>query len=391
MVTELAVISLSLLLSFFLVEVFRKFKQPEVLGQIFAGVILGLPFFVSFLGKNIISDIHFLSDMAIVFLLLLAGMEVKFKDIMKVGGEALVVAVFSAAVPFVLGFVVGKAMGYSSLASLVLGATLSITAEGTTLKVLMDLNALKTRVGEIILGAGIIDDVFEVIFLTVVVVASQKSFQKLLFFPLELLGFVAVVFFAYKVIPKFLTLVKKEHDRVSVFSSILLIGLVIATISQYLSLGPVIGAFIAGMLIQLSHRLKREETVVVEELKVMTFSFIIPFFFINIGLHLDFQSLATNLWLVLLVLFIATAGKVLGAMAATSFTNLSARQGYLIGWGMNARGAMELVIAEIARSAGLIPIELYSAIVVMATITTMIFPFYLKRVCTTHPEVLEKG
>ena len=125
-------------------------------------------------------------------------------------------------------------------------------------------------------------------------------------------------------------------------------------LSKNFELGPIIGAFIAGIIIHLSEHRKYEHKENIKELEAMTFALIIPFFFINIGLHFDFASLTQNIWLVILVLLIATAGKLLGALIATPFTDLRLSQTHLIGWGMNSRGAVELVIAEIARIKSLI-------------------------------------
>jgi Kef-type K+ transport system membrane component KefB len=374
----LLVLALCLFISFILSELFFRLKYPRVIGQIFAGIILSIPLFYRMFNTEIINGINLLSDLGIIFLLMLAGMEINLRKLKESEKDAIFVAIFCAVIPFVLGYVFAVLIGYSKMIGVVLGAALSLSAEGTTLNVLMELGALNTKVGTITLGAGIIDDMFEIVFLSFVLIASHKSFVQLALFPAKLLLFVAIVFMIYKIIPGFIRFIQREKSRITTFSSILLIGILIALLSQSLELGPIVGAFIAGLIIQLSNRNERDEIEIVQELKVMTFSLIVPFFFINIGMHMNFGSLIANIWLVLFVLIIAIVGKIGGALLAVPFTDLSLAQGYVIGWGMNSRGAVELVIAEIARANHLIPIEVYSAIVIMAVVTTLIFPFIIK-------------
>lgn len=384
----LTVVAIVLAVSFVLSEIFFRFKYPRVIGQILAGIILGIPLFKVFLTPQILSDIAFLADLGIIFLLLLIGLQLNLDKFKKAKKDAIIIAFFSVLVPFVFGFILIKAIGYSTTIALVVGACFSLTAEGTKLKVLLDMKALNTKIGVIMLGAGILDDLFEVIFLSVVLILAHKTFSSLAILPLKLIAFVAIVYITYKLFPYLLRVIQKERSRIAIFSFILIFALIIAVISKKLELGPIIGAFIAGIIIHLSEHRKYEHKENIKELEVMTFAFIIPFFFVNIGLHFDFFSLTHNIWLTIMVLIVATSGKLLGALIATPFTDLSLRQTHLIGWGMNSRGAIELVIAEVARINNLIPIEIYSAIVFMAVITTMVFPIILKIIVSKDRKIL---
>jgi len=384
----LVIFTFSLLVSFLLSELFYRHKYPRVIGQIFAGILLGLPFLRRFLTEEAGRDISFLADLGIIFLLMLAGLEINIEKLKKSEKDALLIAIFSAAIPFTLGFFFAKYVGYSNTVALVLAVSISLTAEGTTLKVLFDLNALNTKIGATILGAGIIDDVFEVIFLSLILIISHKNAEKLALFPIKLILFIVLVYVFFKLVPGIIRVIQRERSRVATFSIILIFGLFVAIISQSLELGPIIGAFIAGVIIQMSNKNRKDEQEIVEELKVMTFAFIIPFFFINIGLHLNIKSLVANLWVAVVVLIIAAAGKILGAMFVTPMTKLSLAQTHLIGWGMNSRGGIELVIAEIARVNGVIPIEIYSAIVITSVTMVLVFPFVLRSVIKKNPHIL---
>ncbi|MFH1590420.1 MAG: cation:proton antiporter [archaeon] len=386
----LIIFAVSLFVSFVLSELFHRYNYPRVIGQLLAGILLGIPFIRTVFTPSVMDDISFLADLGIIFLLMLAGMEINIEKLKRSEKSAFIIAVFCALVPFSLGFLFAKYIGYSTIVSLILGICLSLTAEGTTLKVLLDMNVLNTKVGTTILGAGIIDDIFEVIFLSIILIISHESIEKLIWFPIKLVAFIILVYVIFKLMPTLLRLIRKEHSRTATFSIIIIFGLMVAILSQGLELGPIVGAFIAGVIIQMRDKDKHEEREIVKELKVMTFAFIIPFFFINIGLHMNFSALMANIWLVLFVLILAVLGKVVGAMVVTPLTDLSLTQTHIVGWGMNSRGAVELVIAEIARANGLIPIEIYSAVVIMAITTTLMFPFVLRYYVNKHRHALDE-
>jgi Kef-type K+ transport system membrane component KefB len=383
------VIAICLTISLIFSEIFFRLKYPRVIGQILAGVILGIPFIKALFSADNIADIQFLSQLGIIFLLLLAGLEISLKKLKQTSRDSVLIALFGAIIPFIIGFGAMRLLGYDNLVAAVVGACLAITSEGTKLKVLMELKCLNTKIGTIMLGAAILDDVFEILFLALILMYVQKSSFHLAMFPVMLIGFIILAFLIFRFVPKIINLIQKERSRIATFSTILTIGLIIASLSYLMGLGPIIGAFIAGIIIQWANKNKKIEQENVKELQIMTFSFIVPFFFINIGLHFDFHSLIENPLLLILILVIAIVGKILGSIIVTPISNLNLKQTTLIGWAMNSRGAVELVIAEIARINNLVPIEIYSAIVAMAVITTLMFPFVMKYYIKKYPGIMK--
>ncbi|MBT4824520.1 cation:proton antiporter [Candidatus Woesearchaeota archaeon] len=387
----LLVILICLALSFLLSEVFYRFNYPKVLGPIFAGLILGLPLFRPAFEGKILLNIEFLSTLGIIFLLFLAGLEINIKKLIKAEKDSFAIATYGAAIPFLLGFGLMKYIGYSTSTAFVLGVCLSISAVGTTLKVLLDMKALNTKVGTVMLGAGIIDDLYGVGFLSLILILAQKSLAKLIWFPIEILSFIIITYLAYKAIPKIINLIQIEKTKTADFAFLVIIALTIAIISTQLGLGPIIGAFIAGAIINIIHhkqKILKKHYEEVTEFKVVTFGLIIPFFFINIGLHFDYAVLIQHFGLVVFIVVIAMLGKIIGTLMAKPLTDLSWKQSYLIGWGMNSRGAMELVIAEVARLAGLIPDEVYGAVIIMAILTTMLFPVIIRAMVKSDRKIM---
>ena len=194
----------------------------------------------------------------------------------------------------------------------------------------------------------------------------------------------------YKIFPLGLRKIEKEHSGTSTFSFILLFGIIIAVMAKILDVGHIVGAFIAGIIIHLLEHKKGEHRETVKELKVMTFSLVIPFFFIYIGLQFQraLPLMIENIWLTVMILFIATISKLLGAMLAVPFTDLTIKQAHLIGWGMNSRGLIELVVAGLAFEAGLIPDHIFGSIIAVGIITTLIFPVIMRTIVKGDRKIL---
>jgi Kef-type K+ transport system membrane component KefB len=389
----IAVLALVLGIAFLFNEAFKRLNLPPVVGQILGGLLLGIPIVKSFIFQSSESFevVDLLATLGILFLLLLVGLEIDIEKILQSSREGVLIALSAAIVPLVLGFALLRGLGYSVVASLIFGGALSVTAEGTTVKVLMDAGTLNTRLGAVIVSAGAIDDVFEVLFLSMVtIVGFGGSVFQLVYLPLEFLAFIAVAFILFKLVSRALQTVEKRGD-VELFSLIIIFVLIMATLSEALQMGYLIGAIASGFLLQLSMRRLRKghEEEMVRATRLVTLAFVVPFFFMNIGLNFDYSYLTGNILLIVLTVIIAFSGKIVGTIVVKPLSQLSVRQLYLIGWGMNSRGAVELVIALLALRHGLIAQEIFSALVVMAIVTTLVFPFVLQREIRKNPEAMD--
>ncbi len=379
-------VAVFLAVSIIFAELSSKLKVTRVVGQMIAGILLGLPAIKALVSEEGVGVLSVLSELGIVFLLFLIGLELNLKRAKKTRKEAVLVSFFAAIVPAVLGYIVMHAfLGFSQMVSLVTAMALAMTAESVVVAVLDELRKLNTRIGQIIVEAGVLDGLFGFVFISsIVLLALDTTNTAFYMFGAKILAFVAAVFLLFKgIIPWITKHLVHNNNRVEVFSIIMGMGFLVAALSSLLDLGPIIGAFLAGIIINLTNKDRKAERIIVEELKVITFGFIVPFFFIYVGFNLDLAGIVRSPSLFFIITSVAIVGKVLGTMLAGFFSTLSLKKLSLIGWGMNARGAIELVIVEIARSAGLITTEIYSAIVGMAIVTTVIFPFifraYLKQ------------
>lgn len=394
MLSTVMVIAVVLGTAFLFNELFKKLNLPPVVGQILGGLILGIPLLRALIFENLQATeiVDLLAVLGILFLLLLVGLEIDFNTIRQSSKEAVLISLSAAIVPLLLGFMSLKLLGYSDITSLVFGGALSVTAEGTTVKVLMDANALNTKLGAITVSAGAIDDIFEVFFLSMVtVIGFGGSIFQLVYLPMEFLVFAFVTFVLFRVISKLLPRVERTGTDVELFSLVIIFVLVVASLSEALKIGYLLGAIVSGFLLQVSMRRlkKKDEKEIIEATKLITLAFVVPFFFVNIGLNFNYEYLTGNLFLLLVTIIIAFLGKIIGTLIIKPVSKLSLKQLYLIGWGMNSRGAVELVIALLALNHGLITNEVFSALVAMAIITTLIFPFVLQHEIKNNPTVLE--
>ncbi len=395
MVETLVVVPVILIAAFVAGELFKKIGFPPVVGQILAGMIFGIPLIETTLfNAESRGIVDFVSVLGIVFLLFLAGLEIDIHKVRENSRDSILISFSAALVPLFLGFFFLKAMGYDFLTSLVFGGALSVTSEATKVKVLMDLGSLNTRLGSIMVAAGAIDDVFEVTFLSLVVVlAHGGSLSDLALIPLELLVFIAIAFISFKAISKALHYIEKNGtDETELFAMIVIFVLVLAALSEVMQLGYLIGAIIGGFLLQISlrniHQKHREDML--RMTKMITLGFVVPFFFANVGINFDLSSLSTSIALLTGTVVIAFVGKILGTLIVKPASSLSLKQLYYVGWAMNSRGAAELVIALIALQFAIIPLEIFSVLVAMAMITTLTFPFVLAHGIKKNPTMMDE-
>jgi Kef-type K+ transport system membrane component KefB len=393
----LTIVPIILIAAFILGEMFKRIGLPSVVGQILAGLMFGIPVIKETLfgeGSALII-IDFLATLGVLLLLFLAGLEIEIDKIKETSRDSILVSLSSALIPFALGFLfitfVFPESGF--LSALIFGGAMMVTSEGTKVKVLMDLNSLNTRLGAIMLAAGAIDDVFEVLFLSIVVIfAKGGTLFDLAMIPVEIIIFLIIAYISFKIMSRVFQQLDKPGEEAGLFSLVMIFVLVLAALSETLNVGYLIGSIIGGFLLQISLRgiSKRNKREMINVVKLIALGFIVPFFFVNVGLSFDLSTISSNLPLILVTIAIAFFGKMIGTLIIKPVSTLSWKQLYYMGWAMNSRGAAELVIALIAMQYGLISLEIFSALVAMSIVTTLIFPPVLARGIKKNPGIMDE-
>jgi Kef-type K+ transport system membrane component KefB len=390
-------VPLILIATFLMGLLFKRIGMPAVIGQILAGIILGIPFLKSFLLDNpsSITILDFLAYLGIVFLLFLAGLEIDVNKIRETSRDSILISLSAALVPFLLGFVFMILVfpQYGWLTALVFGGAMMVTSEATKVKVLMDLNSLNTHLGAIMLAAGAIDDIFEVLFLALVAVLGRGGgLIELAAIPVELIIFVAIVFIFFKLSSRiFRYLGRNEGSQAEIFSMVVIFIMVLSALSESLGIGYLIGAIAGGFVLQVALRSIGEQhrRNMTKATELIALGFIVPFFFANVGINFDYSTLFSSIALLVATVMLAFLGKILGTLLVKPFSSLTLKQLYYVGWAMNSRGAAELVIALAAKQFGLIPAEVFSALVAMSLITTLTFAPVLARGITKNPGMMD--
>ena len=373
-------------------EVFERFKQPAMIGEILAGVILG-PTLLNYIHRT--EDLKVISDLGVFLVVIIAGLEINFDDILKsVRGRSMVISLLAFFLPIGCGFLVGQAFGQDVMSTIFIGLCVAITALPVSVRMLMDLKQLNSPIGKRIISVAIFDDVLALSILGVLLALKDvdKTYaaitQATIFSLIKLVLFLVVVTIVYRIIKSF---AKRENfiesqlnklllvlrGKESLFAIFFVFILLFSTLTESIGLHFIIGAFFASMLLSKDLVGEKHLETFHKTTNSMAMGFLAPIFFAGIGLEFKFGSI-TNYWLLASIIAVSFASKIIGGYLGGRFARLNHRQAVTLGFGLNARGIMELVIANIAFRAGLINVEIFSMLVVMGLVTTLTTPFLLK-------------
>ena len=393
-------LSLLLVVARGLGELMRRIDLPLVIGELLAGVVLGpslLGFLLPSLQQYIFPPAQEQSDLlsaiawlGVLFLLIVTGLETDLNLIIRKGKTALFISLGGIIVPFATGFALGWVLPEDLLAdpsrrlvfSLFIATAMSISAVPVIAKVLMDLNLIRRDIGQVTLAAGMTDDTIGWILLSVVsglASSGQFDLKTLVGSVSAAVLFLGIAFtIGRTVVDQILRWVDDYVGGVAAsLSVVLILCLFAASLTHALGLEAALGAFVFGILVGQSRRFSREAG---QALEVITAGFFAPIFFASAGLKVDLLTLLASQTLLfgLIVLAIACLGKFVGAYFGCRLSGLSHWEGVAMGSGMNARGAMELIVATIGLSLGVLNQQMYSIIDMVAIVTSLIAPPLLR-------------
>ncbi len=356
-------------------EIFERLRQPAVVGEILAGIIIG----PSLLGWVAPSElITVLAEAGVIFLLFTVGLETKPRDLFLVGPRATTVAVAGVVLPFVAGYFVAIWWEGSFVESMFIGAALVATSVGITARVLGSMGLLDTESARIILGAAVIDDILGLIILSLVSSVSQQGGVN--YAGLAKTAGAAVVFTAFVALvgSKVLTRLAPRIGRLRMSRPFFNLGLILclglSAASIYVGVAAIIGAFLAGMALaeatENEHNMHRLTSGVTE--------FLVPFFLVNIGMQLDlfvFKDMGVVM-LAVTITAVAVITKFIGCgLGAWGMKRRAMAQ---VGIGMVPRGEVGIVVAQIGLGLGVINANFFASVLFMAVATTLIAPPFIK-------------
>jgi Kef-type K+ transport system membrane component KefB len=354
-------------------EIAERLGQPAVLGELLGGVAIGVS------GLQLVDPhdvtIHLLSELGVILLLFLIGLETDLKKLMEVGGSATAVAVVGVLLPLAGGIAFGQFLGLRIMVSVFLGAALTATSVGITARVLSDLGHLKDAESQVVLGAAVVDDIIGLVLLTLVGTLAgggELTFLGVGRIILVAFGFVILaIVIGSQLAPRLIRLIDRIEMRRGLFFSAVVFMLLLAYIANQVGSAIIIGSFAAGLVLARTHRGREIE----HEMHDVA-QFFIPIFFVVVGAAVDLKTMTREY--VLIGLGLTVIG-VLGKVAAGYVVWTKGLRRTVIGVGMIPRGEVGLIFAQIGLSSRLLTTGLYSAVAVMVMLTTFITPPLLRR------------
>jgi Kef-type K+ transport system membrane component KefB len=385
-----AIVDISILIAFakILAGVMNRFDMPEVLGELFAGMILG-PFALGSLqigGEPLVTINEYVvafGEIGAILILFVAGLEVGFAQFKAVGGQSFLIGSSGVVLPFLLGLIVTLAIPLPPTdlsGALIVAAALTATSIAITMRTLEDFGALNSIEGRLMINAAVIDDVLGLIVLSIVIsivtTGITPSPVQAIWVLLRTLGVWLVLLLSVVYIGSRLVTYSRRWNAkgtIEIAATGLCFGS--AALSALIGLHPIVGAFSAGMAIAESKVLVQVREYISKVNLIFS-----PIFFAVIGARLNIWALNYfSLYGVVLILAIAIISKMVGCGVPAALATRDSKVGVRVGVGMISRGEVGLIVAGIGLTAGAINDNVYAQIVAMAVITTIITPILLKR------------
>lgn len=362
-----------------------RLGQPSVLGELLVGILLGpslfdllhLPYFSD---EHLANTIHELAELGVLLLMFLAGIELHLSDLARTGKTAALAGTLGVILPLGLGWVGGLAFGMEPLPSIFLGLVLAATSVSISAQTLMELGVLRSQVGVTLLGAAVFDDILVVLALSIFTALTgpgSSGLGSVIWMVLRMGLFLALALLIG------LAVLPRASRRVSSLPiSQGLVAFTMVTIllygwmaEEFGAMAAITGAFLAGLIFSRSPVKERIES----GLSSLAYGLFVPVFFINVGLTANMRELAgPGFWLFLVMFIIAVIGKIMGAGLGGLAGGLSRQEALQLGIGMVSRGEVGLIVASVGVTQGLIDHSIFSAVVGVIILSTLLTPPMLR-------------
>lgn len=372
--TYLAELFVILLLTKIAAHYSVKLKMPSVIGELLVGIIIG-PAMLNWIHPT--TFINYFSELGVIVLMFIAGLEGDLKLLIKYWAPALTVATLGVIVPTGTAFLLCyNLFNFSVKASVFMGLVLSATSVSITIQVLKEMHRLNTRAGAIICGAAVADDIICVILLGIASsIYGTSQHESIWLMVLKMfLFFVIVLLIGKFIVPKFLSIFQDLNATESDTAGAMILCFGTAALAVMMGMSDVLGAYFAGLAISETDF----EDHLEDKIEPIGYAVFIPVFFVSIGLQISFKGMQNDILFIILLIITAILGKQIGCGLAAKMFHLSWTESNVVGAGMVSRGEMALVVANVALSSHLIDQNHYTAMILVTVITTLVAPLILK-------------
>ncbi|MCL2109541.1 MAG: cation:proton antiporter [Oscillospiraceae bacterium] len=361
----------------------RRIHLPQVVGALLAGVVLG-PALLNIVRPNEL--IGALADIGVILLMFSAGLETDLQQLRCSLRQSLTIAVLGAILPLAGGFALASLFGLGFYESIFIGVILTATSVSITAETLTEMGKLSTKAGTVILGAAVIDDILGVVILLLAItfgggggVGAESGGMEMAAVGLTLLKI--CLFFVLAIVcgvymSKFFGFLSNKFGnrrRLCIFG--LAFCFFFAYIAEYFGVSDIIGAYFAGLALCSN----KSEHYIHDKVSTLSFMFFSPIFFVSVGLMMTFDGLtASTVIFTALLLIVAIATKLFGCGLGGRICGYSKRLCFQIGAGMVSRGEVAIVIAVKGIAIGLMDSGLFSGVIIVVIVTTLLTPILLK-------------
>jgi Kef-type K+ transport system membrane component KefB len=382
------VISLAVLLftAKLFAELFHRIKMPVVLGELLAGIIVG-PFALGglpiFNGEPLVildETVKHIGEIAAIVILFIAGLEITPREFLKGGAASFTVGSLGVIVPFFVGFYVFLTLGLEAIESMLVATALTATSIAITIQVLTELGKMQTKEARLILGAAIVDDILAIAALSVVTTIVQTgdtspAIMDVTFLILKILGLFAVLLIAsVLLVPRILHIERLWRSEGSMEGVTTAAFFGAAGLAAFLGLSPIVGSFSVGMAVASTRVIKQVEEYV-SKLGII----FAPLFFAIIGAQVDLRGVNIEvLYLSGIIIAIAVVTKLVGCGLPAFIFLKNKGKAMKVGIGMVSRGEVGLIVAGVGVSSGALSTDIYTTVIIMVALTTIITPIWLK-------------
>ena len=367
-------------------ELFHRVKLPIVLGELLAGIIVG-PFAIGALplinGQPLVvldETVRHVGEIAAVVILFIAGLEITPREFLRGGVAAFTIGSLGVIVPFFVGFYAFAAFGIEALQSILIATALTATSIAISIQVLTELGKMQSKEARLILGAAIVDDILAIAALSVVVTMVQTgntepAILDITLLIMQVLGtFAAILIVSVLVIPRVLHTERLWKSKGSLEGIVTATFFAAAGIAAILGLSPIVGAFAIGMAVA-STRIIKQVHEYVDKLQII----FAPLFFAIIGAQVDLRGVNLDVLLIAgIMIAIAVVTKLVGTGLPSIVFLKERTKAMRVGIGMVSRGEVGLIVAGVGVSSGALSNDIYTAVIIMVAVTTIITPIWLK-------------
>jgi Kef-type K+ transport system membrane component KefB len=363
----------------------KRLGQPAVLGELLVGVLLG-PTLINFFQLGWFTDQHLgdqirhLAELGVVFLMFLAGLEIELDEMAKTGRAAVLAGLLGVLVPVTLGMGAALLFSYPVQEALFIGIVLSATSVSISAQTLMELKVLRRREGLALLGAAVFDDILVILVLSIFLAlggGAAGGLGDVLVVLARMAGYLVVAGVAgFLVIPRLLRLVSRLPIAQGLVSFSIVAVLLYAWAAEVLGgIAAITGAFLVGLAFARSN-LRQE---IEHNFSALTYGFLVPLFFVSIGLQANAREvLGPGLLFAVVLVVIAIVSKILGSGLGAWWGGLQRGEALRLGIGMVSRGEVGLIVASVGLAQGLIDAVVFAEIVLVVLVTTLVTPLMLR-------------